>query len=116
MTARHVKARLMPLGFKKSGVHFYLHKSPNILVFHKKTFRSMFEGFYLAMTHDFFRNTRDGKGNIKVPSNLENFPFSIPLLELKYQYRKHQSVLKFTYDTNFITRETLPTRKHTKRM
>lgn len=94
---------LLSLGFKKSGVQFYIHRTPNIMVIHKKTFRGSFEGFYIAFTHDF--------NNEKIPIYLEDFPFSISMPELERQYQKHASAQQFNCDTNFITREVLPTRK-----
>lgn len=113
ITEKHVKEKLGTLGFRKSGVHFYLHESPNIMVLHKKSFRGSFEGFCLAFTHDFFQNTIDSKGNTKTPSFLEDFPISIPLEVLEKQYGKYKSSADFDYDMNFLTREVLTTRKYT---
>ena len=114
LTEIHVNKHLSPLGFKKSGTHFYIHKTPNIMVLYKVTFKGVFNGFCLALTHDFLPYTKDEKGEIKIPIYLENYPFSIPLIALNEQYIKHHTVTDFTYDANFISREVLTTRKFTK--
>lgn len=74
----------------------------------------MFEGFCIAVTHDFFDNTKDEKMKLKIPEYLEDYPFSITLTALKEQYAKHKTVRGFSYDTNFITREVLSTRQLSK--
>ena len=113
LTEKYILEKLESFGFKKSGVHFYLHESPNIMVLHKKTHRVFFEGFFVAFTHDFLENTKDANGNMKIPTSLEEFPISIPLELLKKQYRKYKKSTDFNYDLNFLTREVLTSRKFT---
>jgi len=115
LTTNYATELLYPLGFKQAGIHFYIHNSPNLMVFYKKTFRGLFEGFYLAFTHDFLPDATDQKGKIKIPAYLENYPFSIPLTALKEQYTKHMTATDFTFDSNFITREVLATNQFTKK-
>ncbi|WP_289056217.1 hypothetical protein [Carboxylicivirga marina] len=114
LTERYVKEKLASFEFKKSGVHFYMHESPNIMVLHKKTHKSFFEGFCLAFTHDFLKNTKDSKGKTKIPPYLEDFPISIPLDMLEKQYTKYKTSKDFDYDMNFLTRKVEPTRKYSK--
>lgn len=114
LTTTYAKELLYPLGFKQSGIHFYIHNKPNIMVLYKKTFRGMFVGFFLAVTHDFFANTIDNKGKLKIPVYLEDYPFSISLSALEGQYAKHKTVTDFSYDTNYLTKEVISTRQFTK--
>ena len=65
LTKRYAQESLYPLGFKQAGVHFYIHQPPTVMVFYKKTARVMFEGFYLAITHDFLSGMVDKKGKLK---------------------------------------------------
>lgn len=113
LTEKYVQEKLKSFGFKKSGVHFYLHESPNIMVLHKKTHRSIFEGFYIAFTHDFLENTKDANGRMKIPPFLEDYPISIPLEVLKKQYSKYKKSTDFDFDMNFLTREIFTSRKYT---
>jgi hypothetical protein len=107
---KHADLKLKPLGFLPKGVHFYLYDPPNILVFYKKSVRSFYDGLYIALTHDFISNTKDEKGQLKVPTYLENYPVSISLNTLVQQYKKYNSSRDFDCDMNFLTREVLTTR------
>ncbi len=108
----HAKEKLLPAGFKKQNNLFYLHQSPNILVLCKRFYKENFHGFYIALTNDFFDSVKGEGGSLKLSSFLEEYPFSIPVDELEDQYKKSGSVIKFKYDTNFLTREVLATRKN----
>ncbi len=74
--------------FKTFKNNFYLDASPNIVVLFKKTMRQSFEGYYLALTHNFFSNTRDPKGRLKLPGYIEQYPVSISMDELENQFRR----------------------------
>jgi hypothetical protein len=105
LAAQSIEEQLAALGFRQQTVHFFIHRPPNIMVLHKKTGRGLFQGFYLALTHDFMSNVTFKKEKLKVPSYLEEYPFSIALSDLPNQYAKHRSARDFSYDTNFLTRE-----------
>jgi len=77
LTAEIIEEQLAALGFRQQTVHFFIHRSPNIMVLHKKTRRGSFDGFYLALTHDFMSNMICKKEKLKVPGFLEDCPFSI---------------------------------------
>lgn len=109
--AKYAENTLSPLGFKKIGAKYYIHKAPNIMVLYKSTFRETFKGFAISLTHDFLSNTFDENNKIRIPSYPEEFPFSIPLEDLKLQYSKFGTVKDFDFDTNFLTREIMPTRR-----
>lgn len=102
---------LIPLGFRRSGLRFYIRQSPNIMVLHEKVSRGGFEGFYLALTHDFISNTRDRNGALRIPTHLEEYPVSISAEVLAEQYGKHNSIVNFAYNLNYLSREILPSRK-----
>lgn len=108
------KEYLQALGFIQSGIHYYKHEPPNIMVIHKKTTKNAFEGLYIALTHDFLENTKRENGDIRIPSYLEEFPVSISIELLPEQYKKYRAAVDFKYDLNFLTREVLPTRKNSK--
>ncbi|ELR68826.1 hypothetical protein C900_05839 [Fulvivirga imtechensis AK7] len=110
----NAKEYLRMLGFSQSGIHHYKHDPPNIMVIHKKTVKGAFEGLYIALTHDFLENTKRENGDIRIPSYLEEFPVSISIELLPEQYKRHKTPVDFKYDLNFLTREVLPTRRHSK--
>lgn len=103
--------RLSEVGFKHHKDIFYLHKSPNILALVKHYQKDYFQGFYIAATNDFLINEDNNLQELKLSPFLEDYPFSISIDGLEDQYRKFDSVDKFDYDTNFLTRVVLPTRK-----
>lgn len=106
----YAKKVLIPLGFKKKGVHYYLHRDSRILVFYKNSFRGFFANFYLAMTYDFLSNTFDKKGKLKPPPYLEDYPVSISLHCLQQQFKKFKKVTDFSACLNFTVREVAVTR------
>ena len=112
LTSRLIGENLDTSDFKKSGVHFYIYEPPNIMVFYKKVFRGSFEGFTLALTHDFISNTKNDTGKFKIPTYLEDYPVSISIDTLARQYKEHRTSVHFDCDMNFLTREVLTTRKH----
>ena len=114
LTEKYANEHLIPLGFKKKGVHYYLYRSPNLMLFCKDTFRGSFTGFYIALTHDFLSSRGTQNEKLAVPVSLESYPVSISLQELRQQYSQHESILDFTYDLNFMTRCILTTRHRSK--
>src|SRR5271155_3512505 len=111
LIAEKINSDAADLGFISSKVHFYLHCPPNIMLLYKSTQQMLFEGYYLVLTHDFFNNTCDEKGRLKLPGYLEKYPVSISLERLTQQYEEHDSIFDFDCDMNFLTREVATTRQ-----
>ncbi|MES2516425.1 MAG: hypothetical protein V4580_19895 [Bacteroidota bacterium] len=88
--------KLVPMGFKKTGLRYYLHQSPALLVFHKNSFRGAFTGFYITLTYDFLSNTKDKKDKLKIPPYLEDYPLSFYASDLPKKYKKFGRVNKFS--------------------
>lgn len=109
LTKRVFADKLFEFGFKNQKEIFYLHKPPNVLALIKYYQREYFQGFYIALTHDFLI----GKDSFKLSPFLEDYPFSISIDELENQYQKYDSVKQFDCDTNFLTRVVLSTRTDT---
>ena len=113
LTKNILKARLSDSGFKLHKDIFYIHKSPNILVLTKHYQKDYFHGFYIGMTHDFLTTAKNDANELALTPFLEDYPFTISVEDLESQYHKFKSVNEFEYDTNFISRVILPTRKET---
>ena len=60
---------LVPMGFKKKGLSYYIIEGVNILCFKKGTFRGSFTGFQLCYGHTFLSNFIDKKGKTKIFEN-----------------------------------------------
>jgi hypothetical protein len=108
-----LKDRLSEVGFKSHKDLLYLHKSPTILVLVKHYQKEFFQGFYVAMTHDFLTTVKNDAKELTLSPFLEDYPFSISVDDLESQYKKFASVKDFDYDTNFLTRVVLRTRTDT---
>lgn len=99
---------LKPMGFKRNGIHYYLHESP--LIMQIQNGWKFSSEMLFAFTFDYLTNTRNENGKIKVSKFLSNFPISIPPHILKQQYKSHKTVYKFKYDLNFYSRKMSSTR------
>jgi hypothetical protein len=105
LLANTIGERSGALEFRSSGAHYYLLIPPNILVLNKRSYRGSFEGLFVAVTHDFFSNTKDAKGKFKLPSYPSDFPIYADLEIVSKQYRLHKHPSEFEYDLNASTRE-----------
>lgn len=110
-TVQQIHKKAAALGFIKSGIHYYKHVPPNVMVLHKTTHRGNFMGFHLAFTHDFMSIPKTNSGTYKIPAALENYPVSISLDQLKEQFARYNKPDQFSYDLNFMSREIYPKRR-----
>jgi len=114
LISKKLDSEITEIKFIQSGGHFYVHDSPNIMVLFKKMNNKKFQGYYLAFTHDFLKNTKDRDNRLLIPSDLAEYPVSISFKDLVKQYKKNKNVIDFEYDMNFLTREIFVTKKYHK--
>lgn len=115
IAAERFKAELGPLGFRKSGTIFWRHEPPSLLAVVKQSFRGVFLGYCLGVTFDFLANTRDGRGKLKPPAYVEDYPTAVPLFRLRWEYERHDSPAAFSgglnarsFDFDWTTEEDRP--------
>ena len=102
--------RLIPMGFKQQGNHFFLVKEPNIIVLLKSRFQSVDRGYFLAFIHTFFSNLEKPNSKIKIPLYLENYPISISTAEIQEEFYRYNLIHQFDHKMNFGIREVLTSR------
>lgn len=99
---------LKPMGFKKNGIHYFLHESPLILQIQNGWKFS--SELLFAFTFDYLTTTKNEKGKLQVSKVPSDFPISIPPHILRQQYQSHKTIKKIKYDLNFYSREMSTTR------
>lgn len=95
-------------GFKKLGIHYYLHDSQKIMLI--KNGSRVSHDILVCFSIDSISNFRKENNKLKISPFLSGFQISIPTQVLKHQYQQFQTVKEFKYDLNFMTRESLTTR------
>lgn len=87
---------LIPIGFKKSGLHYFKHEPPHYYGIIKHTFRGFFEDYYVVYSHEAAGTNYDAI--IKKPKSLlRHYPVSVNLMELPIIYKVAQHAIDSPY-------------------
>lgn len=101
---RYAKEVLIPLGFKKTGMHYFKNEGNQFYGLIKDTYKGMFQDYYLVYSHECAGENY--KNLLNKPSlMLKDYPVSVSVSDLKIIYNTNEKLIASPYTFYSLARQ-----------